>query len=337
MTSTNPATGGHTSDRPVTELLTEVVAEELNRERFHTVGSVAFSGDAAYRELRNLLSDWEPVEKAAASKGASGVLRGYCHLLLGESEAGAEALREQKSDQWGAYHLARSFLERGRAGEARQIAEAAHKKHSDCLPLTCLLVEILCRLVDVEAAEKILAEATKAAPEEADVLHVTGVYLERTGDYPGAIEAYRAAAETDPEHGEALFRLGYLLDIHGSDADDANDAALAAYEQCVRVGPVHVSAAVNLGLMYEDRERYHDAIKCYEMVLRYYPNHARAKLYLVDAKASTTMFYDREQEKKADKQDDAKAEKKDEAKDDKSDKKDSKKDNKKSKKSKKKN
>src|SRR5690606_19252861 len=124
--------------------------------------------------------------------------------------------------------------------------------------------------------------------------------LEETGEYRDAIDHYRKAVERDGELAEGWFRLGYLLDLYGTDDEERRDEAVHAYEACLRILPVHTNAVINLGLLYEDRERYHDAVKCYEAVLRVHPNHPRAKLYLGDALAATRMFYDRDQEKKAD-------------------------------------
>src|SRR5690606_9175684 len=41
---------------------------------------------------------------------------------------------------------------------------------------------------------------------------------------------------------------------------------------------------------------------CYEEVLESIPNHARAMMFLADARASKTMFYDEEGERRADRQ-----------------------------------
>ncbi len=282
--------------------LAEVGGEELSPDSFRSLAATAFDSMKSYDELRTFLEDWSPAEKSIGAKTVSEVIRGYCSLLVGDLDGAVETLSKQKAQLWGSYHLARSHLESRRLDDALAVAEPAYKKASDSTRLGCLVAEIQARRGDLDAAEKCLAAVEKSAPDAAETLVARAVVLEKTGDYAGAIDAYRAASEKDPGDPEILFRLGYLLELHGSDADEANDEALSVYERCVNLGPVHVNAAINLGLLYEDRERYHDAIRCYETVLRYHPNHARARLYLQDAHASTTMFYDREQEKKADRQ-----------------------------------
>ena len=52
--------------------------------------------------------------------------------------------------------------------------------------------------------------------------------------------------------------------------------------------------------MYEDRQQYSNAKKCYERILDSFPNHDRAQLYLLDVLASADMYYDEEAQKKRD-------------------------------------
>jgi DNA-directed RNA polymerase subunit alpha len=51
---------------------------------------------------------------------------------------------------------------------------------------------------------------------------------------------------------------------------------------------------INLGIFYEDRNEFEKAADCFRAVLEYFPNHTRARLYLRDAEASLSMFYDEE-------------------------------------------
>ncbi|MEM7231335.1 MAG: DNA-directed RNA polymerase subunit alpha C-terminal domain-containing protein, partial [Planctomycetota bacterium] len=139
-----------------------------------------------------------------------------------------------------------------------------------------------------------------SAGETAEYAFYRGLALETAGEYRDAINQYRGAVAKDPDGAEGWFRLGFLLDLYGTRDEEDDEDAVRAYEACLNITPLHTNAVINLGLIYEDRERYHDAIKCYESVLKLYPTHGRARLYLGDAIAATQMFYDRDQEKKAD-------------------------------------
>ncbi len=302
LEETNTEVTTEVGSETLVDVLARVGSAELSDESFDAISNASFQSDAAFDELRTLVHDWNPVQAAIGSKGTAAVLKGYCSLLVADPDGAAEALTPQKSQPWGAYHLARSHLERGNLAEAQNVARAARKKFADFLPMAYLLVVIECRLGDTEAAEGLLKGIEAVDADSANFHYHRGVYKERCGEYAAAIAEYRNATAKDEKHAEAYFRLGYLIEIHGSDADEANDDAVSAYENCIKSGLVHTNAVMNLGLLYEDRERYHDSIKCYETVLRYYPSHARARLYLDDAQAATTMFYDREQEKKADRQ-----------------------------------
>jgi DNA-directed RNA polymerase subunit alpha len=285
----------------VKDVLMEVSAEELTEHSFRRVATMAFVSEKSAEELSGLLADWDSFSKDLASKEAGPVLQGYCLLISGDMDAAEEVLKGQKRNLWGAFYLARTVFLKGRIEEALKLAEEAGEKWPDFLPLTYLAVEADCRLGRTVEAGKLIDKLRKGDDGSPELLFYTGYYLERNGEYAEAIQSYRQAVAIDSQYADAYFRLGRLLDLYGTDADDANDESVVALEACVRIMPVHTNAVMNLGCLYEDRERYHDAIKCYESILRHYPNHAQARLYAGDAEASTRMFYDREQEKKADK------------------------------------
>lgn len=280
--------------------LIEAGSAELNSESLAKVATVAAATEDSIEALKAVVADWEGFSKSV-EKG-SGILQGFCQLLLDEAEAAEETLKMQKRFEWGASLYVRACLTRGRFEEAAKSAEDSYEKFPDATHLAYGMIEALLRLGRTEDAAKALAKLKKTEDGKAEFIYFTGFLLEKNGEYQEAIQHYRQASQRDPHHAESCFRLGYLLDLYGTDADDANEDAVAAYEACVRITPVHTNAVINLGLLYEERERYHDAVKCYEAVLGRFPNHGRAKLYLEDAAACTSMFYDKDMEKKADRQ-----------------------------------
>jgi DNA-directed RNA polymerase subunit alpha len=284
----------------VREALIEASSEELTAEVLHRLGAAAFSTDRATDELTALLEDWDSFSGSLGSKGAAGVLQGYCLLALGRTDEAEEVLKAQKRQEWGMYYFIQTLVSRNRLGDALEAAQDGHEKFPDHLPLSYLLVELLTRTGKVEEGSKLLEKLRRKDGQSANFAHANGLCLEKSGDYAEAIQSYREAIRKDSRHARSHFRLGYLIDLYGQEAEEANEEAIAAYEACVKLVPAHTNAVINLGLLYEDRERYHDAIKCYETVLRRFPNHERARLYLGDAIAATRMFYDKEQEKKAD-------------------------------------
>jgi DNA-directed RNA polymerase subunit alpha len=85
--------------------------------------------------------------------------------------------------------------------------------------------------------------------------------------------------------------LGHANDLAGND-----DEAIRCYERCLQHPPVHVGALINLGVLYEDHEKYRDAVECYRRVLSANPTDEEARLFVKDAEASLTMKYDPEEE-----------------------------------------
>jgi len=157
-------------------------------------------------------------------------------------------------------------------------------------------IEKACMAGRSEEAEKLLGQTPSNETETAAYHYHLGVVRVSQGRYEDAIEAYERALQLEPTHRRTLFRLAYLYDLRGEE-----DLAVDYYKQCVQQPPVYEGALINLGVLHEDAGRYDEAIECFDRVLRANPNHKRARLFLQDAKASKTMYYDEEGERRRDK------------------------------------
>ena len=281
------------------EVLSTAGSGDLTWESLQDVASAMFASDAGRGEVKALLEEWSTVSKGFTSATVAGTLQGYLLFLLGDLRRAEETLRKEKRNEWATYFLVKVNEGLGRLQEAVELATEARGKFSDNERIQYLAIELLLKASRIEEAQKLLQKFQSQDGSSALYAYHQGYALERSGEYLDAIEWYRKASELEPAYAEAHFRLGYLLDLYSKD-DSATDAAIEAYELCLKITPVHSNAVVNLGVLYEDRERYHDATKCFETVLRNHPDHDRVRLYLEDAEACTRMFYDREQEKKAD-------------------------------------
>ncbi len=111
-------------------------------------------------------------------------------------------------------------------------------------------------------------------------------------EWDRAVEAYTASLEVDPDIDQAAFRLARLADRMGHDA-----RAIELYEQCVNDAPSPVNALINLSILYEDHERYEEAIGCLDRVLETFPNHERARMFRKDLEACHDMYYDEDRER----------------------------------------
>ena len=152
---------------------------------------------------------------------------------------------------------------------------------------------------DVEAAVSSLEAALAGLPEtfgeSVEGRHLRGRVAELSGDYQEALECFQAARAADPTHRRNLFRLAFLSERCGQEA-----LALDAYETLASLLPVDRAVMINLGVLYEDFGRDQDAAACYDTIVRTAPTDRFARLYLEDAKAGMSMYYDEDLEKKED-------------------------------------
>ncbi len=157
-------------------------------------------------------------------------------------------------------------------------------------------IENACLQGRVSDAKTLLDQTPPAETDTAVYHYHVGMVREAQGQYEHALDAYERALQLEPAHRATLFRMAYLYDLRGQE-----DLAVDYYKQCIQQPPVHEGALINLGVLYEDAGQYDEAAACFERVLSVNPNHERARLFLRDALASKTMFYDEEHERRRDK------------------------------------
>src|SRR5207237_9951184 len=117
------------------------------------------------------------------------------------------------------------------------------------------------------------------------------VIAQAEGERVRSIQALEKAVELEPGHTGALCQLGYLNDLAGND-----DEAITYYERCLKYPPVNKGVLNNLGVLYEDNDKFDKAAECYSRLLKADPNDDRAKLFLKDAQASMTQYYNPDEE-----------------------------------------
>ena len=127
--------------------------------------------------------------------------------------------------------------------------------------------------------------------------YLQGVIEEINGNYPKAVQKYMEALEKKDDFVPALFRLAYYLDVRGNDHQ-----ALALYEKGIVNESTFCNILINLGVLYEDLNQYYKASECYKRILKKYPTHKRALLFLKDAEDSINMYVDEEKEREQDRQ-----------------------------------
>ncbi len=232
-------------------------------------------------------------EDALGTWTASRERQGVLLYLLGRIDRALAVLETEASHDFGKHFLGRALCEMGFYARAEKLLTPEYTQFKTLeagLPLfRCQLEQ-----AKLEEAEKTLKSLKNS--DNHDIIAARGELLLRQGRLAEAIREVEPVADANPSHRGLNFTLAMIAQVAGDD-----DTARLAFERIAQNAPVPVDVLVNLGTIYEDEGEYDLAIKCYETILKEYPRHARARLYLRDSESSKNMFYDEDRERKEDK------------------------------------
>ncbi len=232
-------------------------------------------------------------KKAAKTEdGATITQLGIGLWILNRNEEADDILKRARNRKGAAYFYAKNLLDLGRAKQAAEFLEGAISGEPGSFFLRILMVQARRRLGETETAMKLLEKLEGDHLDRGEFHYEKGYCLEMQGLYQEAIDEYEKASVLNPDSHEALFRMAYNYDLRGND-----ERAIETYGSLVKLNLAYASELINLGLLYEDNRRYEQAAECYQRVLQAIPNHPRALMYLDDARASMTMFYDEDKAK----------------------------------------
>jgi DNA-directed RNA polymerase subunit alpha len=263
-----------------------LTTEDLSPEKLHEVRREVHCHVDLRVQLDELLAEFgSKVAKALSSENKAEVRRGTTLWLLGKSEEAIKVLEPARVSKERSYILGVSYLEAGRPQDALAALKEASEADGSDAHISAAYCEAKIRAGKYDEAETHVDKLLKK--DGAQGFYLKGLLADFQGYHDEAMKSYEKALEIEPGHPSALFRLAYIMDRFGEDS-----RALELYEQLRKMRPMHLNTVMNLGVLYEDRGEYERAIQCYQTVLDYYPGHGRAGLYLKDAQASLTMFYD---------------------------------------------
>jgi DNA-directed RNA polymerase subunit alpha len=263
--------------------------EDLSLERLHEVRREVHCRVDLRTQLEELVADFgTKVAKQLSSENKAEVRRGTAQWLLGLSEQASKTLEPARTSKERSYVLGVSYLEADRASSALDPLKEAYDADSADPLIVAALCEARIRAGKFEEAQGLVDKLARKG-DSATGCYLKGLMADVQGFHAEAVKGYEKALEIEPGHAPSLFRMACRLDQAGDDAK-----ALEIYEQLRKLRPMHVATLMNLGVVYEDRGEYERAAQCFQSVLDYFPGNARAKLYLKDAQASMTMFYDEE-------------------------------------------
>lgn len=250
-------------------------------------------GKTQYRSLRESAEALKKKVEANASNPSG--KRWHLKLAVAQYFLGylSEAIEnfKQADGALANFYLGKALLEKQDLDESLKAFEKAEKAGYNSNQVKLQKAGIHRLKGDVMQARSVLKEVENQASHNPEYHYqAAGCYLHE-GDRAKAIASFEKAVELDPSHTGALFQLGHCNDLAGNDDD-----AIGFYERCMSHPPIHMGLLMNLGILYEDSDKYDKAVDCYSRILHADPNHEQAKLFLKDAQASLTMYYNPEAE-----------------------------------------
>lgn len=217
--------------------------------------------------------------------------------ILGLYELAESKLEGLKDMPVAACLLGRLYLETDRAAKAAEIFKQLHERVPEIVRYHHFYIESLEAADDMDGFRRELEHIESSAADDAWTLYFQGLSKENDGEYDEAVELYEKSLEKDSSFAKPMFRLAYRKDLEGFD-----DEAIEMYKKCSEIDVTNMASIMNMGILYEDAERYDEACNCFNMVQNIHRTLPRARIYKRDADASTIMYYDEEKEKKEDKQ-----------------------------------
>ena len=145
----------------------------------------------------------------------------------------------------------------------------------------------LVRSGQLEEAEQALGGVEQTDENRGEILFLRGFIQEQRYEREAALDTYVQVLKMEPEHREAAFRAALLADMFGDDEE-----AMSLLEQCIGTGYAPTNAVINLAVLYEESGKLDDAKRCLENVIAKYPNHRRARTFLLSVESAYGMHFD---------------------------------------------
>lgn len=244
-----------------------------------------------YRTLKEVTQVLEKRLESGAGNASKWHLKlGIASFFLGHLRDAVEHLKKAEG-ALANFYLGRALLERQSFDEAMAAFEKAEKSGYTSSQVQLQKAGIFRHKGDITQARQMLKQLEDQASHNAEYhFQVACCYLAES-NRATAVKHLEKAVELDPGHTGALFQLGHANDLAGNDMD-----AISFYERCLTYPPVHIGVLLNLGILYEDNDKYDKAVDCYRKLVDAKDVNQQARLFLKDAEASLTMYYNPEEE-----------------------------------------
>jgi DNA-directed RNA polymerase subunit alpha len=264
-----------------------VEREDCDAGTVQKIREALAQGKTQYRTLRDVTDVLKKkVESASGAQAKRWHLKlGIASFFLGHLNDAVEHLK-QGDGALANFYLGRALVERSDFDEALKAFEKAEKSGYTASQVQLQRSGVYRLKGDIGHARTVLNKMTDQATHNAEYHFQLASCFLAEGERSTAVRHLEKSVELDPSHTGALFQLGHANDLAGND-----DEAISFYERCLNHPPVHAGVLMNLGVLYEDHDRYDKAADCYRKVLHADSQNEHARLFLRDANASQTMYY----------------------------------------------
>ncbi len=219
---------------------------------------------------------------------AQAVRLGVSQYLLGRFSDARETLTHADGGALALFYMAKSCFQLEMYQDALENFDAAKTAGYDGDQCQVASAEVLRYQGKLQEAMDILDNIFGPSEQTAEYNYQRGATVAcRDANFDEVLRLYNRALQYDDHHPGALFGLALENDRKGNDGE-----ALHLYERAASCFPAHIGTLINLGVIYEDRNEFAKAQACYKRVLDVFPDHPRAKLYMKDASASGSVYYD---------------------------------------------
>ncbi|HYV34363.1 MAG TPA: DNA-directed RNA polymerase subunit alpha C-terminal domain-containing protein [Gemmataceae bacterium] len=264
-----------------------VEREDCDAGTVQKIREALAQGKTQYRTLRDVTDVLKKKAEAAAPPQAKRwhLKLGIASFFLGHLADAVKHL-QQAEGALANFYLGRALVEKNDYDEALKAFEKAEKSGYTASQVQLQRAGIHRQKGDIAQARTLLGKMTDQATHNAEYHFQLASCFLTEGERPSAVRHLEKSVELDPSHTGALFQLGHANDLAGNDEE-----AITYYERCVSHPPVHAGVLMNLGILYEDHDKYDKAAECYRKVSHADPANDHARLFLRDAQASVTMYY----------------------------------------------
>jgi DNA-directed RNA polymerase subunit alpha len=280
------------TDAPLINLTALLVEkDEVNAGVVTQIRNALAESPAQFKSLREVADKLEQQLGQGKGDAAKVTLKlGLACFFLGRMERAAELLKGGKVAV-GLFYQGQALIDLGRHDEALKALDGAAKAGYAASEVELHKAAALRGMRKFDDALSTLNGVDAYVKKTAEYLFQYGSVRLAQSDQLGAVEYFERAVQSDERHAGALFQLAFHNDMHGND-----DEAISLYERSLQVPPARLGALMNLGILYEDHGRHERAVAVYDQVLQFFPNHARARLFKLDAAASAEQHVEEEVE-----------------------------------------